>query len=1839
MSQEFRRVTDQDLNEQLRLVVEERLREVIMSRQPGHCMRVGDLDSAVMLEAARNLRTALGSSAHVHVLAREARQDDPLLITSSKLVELRNPPSEGEQRPPLLVFVPNDLRTAAEDSFAEATFEQVSVADAYPRLRQRLTEQLPENLRASVTELLRLIEERKWRWADAVAAVRFLLSIRLNGPDAEVVGASLCELGLIPDFHILDDAASVPHRLTKNLDCVDKLTFSTKSERGRVLELRLKEPAFRGKLSDFLCETGLEDPLAWTRRIVIEKALWPLSFDKWMFEDGAGFTRELRVEVIELGLPVIEETETEPRLRQLIGQQVLVIGKSGPKSFKVRFRCDPAPESIPGVDHFRLQVVSRESGPTAFTKRKKTWTGGRRDASVSFGKLGAVDWEDGWHFVRVLPCTAEGDPIPIVDAEGRPIPLVGDAEGGQALNESDLFFVVKADDVEVEVPQRAVPKFPSFNHALVHFWFKAVSDEHDPNGVACTHRAWVDGDDSKGKVELLEFKFAGEGLVHVPVSRVLKVLEQRILASPDDPLSWRLAVSASQSADVFNDASGWPALPEVEEFRAERRSLFARLRGDDQQIVQAADLFLLRDQIAAYAERYLSVLSQGLRLAEAAPPDQQPQAIARLQKLLVLDTTRLDIADHRGGHRSGLMVGPTHPLRLLWLATWLTVARHWLDKSIQAPREYLIPTRDSLLERLSLVNFPTVFPLGSGQLLSAIDNLHPFWTVYASPAEIDPRGLMAELCTALGLPEPNVGSFTLNGRFLADRVRRYLVQHPYVHTLVLNCFNAGRGRLLAEMLLELQKESDLRDLRYNLRLFVPDPDAPGAGEDLNELITPSSTLTVVEADAFATPTGSHLAPKLTFSVRDVAEFRSRASEFPAHLSLLFDVFPAQTVCAKPPRQEDESAPVHGLLQDFAVNYIEDAELVAWHRRPRHGHASPIPEANEFPTLLAKLAEVISTAAAAVGTGQTGLVMRPVSTLALEADQKALLHQVHDVSDWVFTIDRSLGIEFFDHHPASRRPEYLIDHSPDLSANSGRRVVITSRSQTEIRVLFERVLEDHGLAPFKDRAHALLGELRALSGRLALKLASSPTHRAEALGLALAKLFLEFQDAFRDQAVVPLDAHLDLYRALRAKTDELQDEISLRRTDLGLFDFDAKSRVLTCSLVEVTCYRTAGSLGGLSQLKQSIVEQILQSERALLHHFDPAKDGAVDRADRVIKTQEFINLLEFYIDRARRLNLLSPEASEEAKFLLRTMESGYTLRFTRSALVFDFDKEGTEEFIEESGVEFHRIGVDLIRTLLGALPATPIEEETRPQAAAPDARRVEETTTMQRLAGQLPKVERAAFIPEKRDRTVSWETLGAASKELLLPEPTTEARTPVAPLQPRMEPVQKLETPAPVAPQPSVAAVAPSQKPQPPVPAPAPEPNRPSPVADQPAEQSGQAPVVDVLLGATGPSPQFGVLGKVMGRTVALDLNQTHAVSLFGVQGGGKSYTLGSIIEMACLPLPGLNCLPRPLATVVFHYSQTQDYKPEFTSMNRPNDDAREVEKLATDYHALPARLDDILLLVPAGKLEARRAEYPHVEVLPLKFASGELQAGHWRFLMGAVGNQATYIRKLNQMMRSLRHDLTIAALRAALDHAGLPDNLKELASMRLDLAEDYIDDSARLGEVIRPGRLVIVDLRDEFIEKDEALGLFVVLLQLFADATFQGQSFNKLVVFDEAHKYIGNPDLVDGLVSVVREMRHKGTSILVASQDPPSVPVALIELSSQILLHRFNSPAWLKHIQKANAALLGLTPEQLARLQPGEAFVWSSKASDAHFSKEAVKVLLRPRATLHGGATKTAVGE
>jgi len=115
------------------------------------------------------------------------------------------------------------------------------------------------------------------------------------------------------------------------------------------------------------------------------------------------------------------------------------------------------------------------------------------------------------------------------------------------------------------------------------------------------------------------------------------------------------------------------------------------------------------------------------------------------------------------------------------------------------------------------------------------------------------------------------------------------------------------------------------------------------------------------------------------------------------------------------------------------------------------------------------------------------------------------------------------------------------------------------------------------------------------------------------------------------------------------------------------------------------------------LKGHIAAQIMQSEQVIAHHFDPHRTPQ-DRPDRLLKTRQFVALLEFYLDRAVRYQLFDPDAAGEARALLTTLEHGYRLQFTRSGLIFDFEKPGTDPATHEGGIEYYRVGKDLCISL-------------------------------------------------------------------------------------------------------------------------------------------------------------------------------------------------------------------------------------------------------------------------------------------------------------------------------------------------------------------------------------------------------------------------------------------------------------------------------------------------------------------------------------------------------------
>ncbi len=382
-----------------------------------------------------------------------------------------------------------------------------------------------------------------------------------------------------------------------------------------------------------------------------------------------------------------------------------------------------------------------------------------------------------------------------------------------------------------------------------------------------------------------------------------------------------------------------------------------------------------------------------------------------------------------------------------------------------------------------------------------------------------------------------------------------------------------------------------------------------------------------------------------------------------------------------------------------------------------------------------------------------------------------------------------------------------------------------------------------------------------------------------------------------------------------------------------------------------------------------------------------------------------------------------------------------------------------------------------------------------------------------------------------------------------------------------------------------------------------------------------------VIGTDEPGRQCAILGQVDGvGTVALDLSGAQTIGVFGVQGSGKSTTIKGIIEAAVQPQPGLNRLDHPLCAVACCYTQDQARVPEFAAMREPAEGAI-ADVLGARYGARPAGIRDMLILVPPARLADRRREYGAIPVAPLLFRPRDLDVRAWRHLMGMADPDSVYGRTMDGVMASLGDAITLDGIAEGIEASRLGRNQKNLAHLRLEFAARFVGDGAPISTHIKPGRFVIVDLRDPMVHKTDALTLFMVLLPLIAAVPGLG----KACVLDEAHEFDGR--LMREVIHYVRDMRHQGLNIIVGSQDPASVPVEILELSTTLFLHCSTSPAWLRHLRKAVTALDGVRPRDLAVLRQGEALVTAKASTLPALVRAPFLLRVRPQASRSGGET------
>ena len=224
--------------------------DTIKYATPGHCMKVTGL-TAEVLEVLYNRLNAIETKTQIYILTEAEKLPTHAYISPTKLIELRN-----DLTIPILVLIPVNSFTSAEDSYGNATFRELSINDFDARLLHKLEGQL--NGVKAVKQIM--------AYADKVLSVtlqdkvRYLLYVTLNGNTDEAVGNGMFLLGLIPDSNIVSKKDYIPQFLSKNDECISVLSDYSISLADKIGSLPIKVGTLQDDVAKVLREQdGIEN--------------------------------------------------------------------------------------------------------------------------------------------------------------------------------------------------------------------------------------------------------------------------------------------------------------------------------------------------------------------------------------------------------------------------------------------------------------------------------------------------------------------------------------------------------------------------------------------------------------------------------------------------------------------------------------------------------------------------------------------------------------------------------------------------------------------------------------------------------------------------------------------------------------------------------------------------------------------------------------------------------------------------------------------------------------------------------------------------------------------------------------------------------------------------------------------------------------------------------------------------------------------------------------------------------------------------------------------------------------------------------------------------------------------------------------------------------------------------------------------------------------------------------------------------------------------------------------------------------------------------------------------
>lgn len=608
------------------------------------------------------------------------------------------------------------------------------------------------------------------------------------------------------------------------------------------------------------------------------------------------------------------------------------------------------------------------------------------------------------------------------------------------------------------------------------------------------------------------------------------------------------------------------------------------------------------------------------------------------------------------GRTIGLIVLPTHPLRVAWHVAYDNLVLHARFAQDGIPRD--------IREELSVLDgamFPAFLPGPDAKSSFVFADMLGFHAVAMIPDwDREPKAGVALLARALGESEtddtaPTVGR--QSARVLGNEVIKYLECHDTSRLLHVHALRPGDGLTVARSLgcVQQRYRDDLQeeDLDANARQTVPafvlelypSKEQRGvAGRFIAETREKRRSGAGVLApdddwmlESLSLPGGVNL-PRLRWARKNNPHPKTAA-----HLAVAFDTFESRVSCdAIGKLLKDRPLYAFGLLS-FLEREYSSLPSPLWHGAvPASSEGEKHPSDRMHTERLVKLHQAVLTCVArSLGEGSEPPALRT----EISPEKAEDLKKLHDLCDWVITLDRNAGIEYFDSPKDS--PEiydaYVIDCVPEREDLGCLQLITSTSNLEEIRNLMDAALDQMGLSRSRRNAEFLMGHLKALSGRLAIRLTGqkAPTSELIALALCHANCRSAPQDSdcwvcLEDGFVIPVDDVRDLLPPLVTLKDCQEQDGSggkERRPDLIHVSL-APRKGLVFRFIEVKYRRHLRAARNPEELRH-IRDQV----ESLRYRWDEwySQEG-VCSPFRAIRRAKLARVLRFYADKARRHHL-------------------------------------------------------------------------------------------------------------------------------------------------------------------------------------------------------------------------------------------------------------------------------------------------------------------------------------------------------------------------------------------------------------------------------------------------------------------------------------------------------------------------------------------------------------------------------------------------------------------------